>query len=99
MSLRARDTWSAGVPRDVFCLIFEFWRFVDDWRPNEPLAYGWAGNFPTNSAYNRVQTDPRFQYHGQIGNFEDADDEELVGHDGVLGTENNPDDPIFHILV
>jgi hypothetical protein len=97
-SLRARDTRSAGVPRDVFCLIFEFWRFVDDWRPSEPLAYGWAGGLPTYSAWQRVDDDENL--HEQLGNAgEDTDDEEIVGYDGVLGTENNPDDWLARLIV
>ena len=78
-SLRARDTRSAGVPRDVFCLIFEFWRFVDDWRPSEPLAYGWSGSFPTN--FQLMSARSRYDEEPCLGNAgEDTDDEELVGY-------------------
>jgi hypothetical protein len=68
------------VPRDVFCLIFEFWRFVDDWRPSEPLAYGWMGHHSTYFQWMSAKENSKYPYDEEspLGNTgEDTDDEEL----------------------
>lgn len=79
-ALLARLFQSAAVPREVFCVIFEFWRFVDDWRPSEPLAYGWMGHHSTYFQWMRAKENSKYPYDEEspLGNTgEDTDDEEL----------------------